>query len=95
MPKKNTENSFVCPKCGSSHKQVKSGFTPSHSQRVTCGSCKKSYTHNPKSHAFPQEVRELAIKEYYAGASGRGVGKIHNMDKTNVYRWISDAAKKN
>jgi len=30
----------------------------------------------------------LALKIYYAGTSGRGVGKILGMGKGNVYRWI-------
>lgn len=30
----------------------------------------------------------MAIKAYYAGASGRGVGKIFGFSKANVYNWI-------
>jgi len=32
--------------------------------------------------------RELAIKMYYGGVSGRGVGKILKMNKPNVVNWI-------
>ena len=30
----------------------------------------------------------MAIKAYYAGASGRGVGKIFGFSKASVYNWI-------
>ena len=28
------------------------------------------------------------MKIYYAGTSGRGVGKVLEMNKSNVYNWI-------
>ena len=34
------------------------------------------YTIAPKIIAYSDEVKELAIKTYYSGVSGRGVGKI-------------------
>jgi transposase len=30
----------------------------------------------------------MALKIYYAGASGRGVGKVLGMSKANVYNWL-------
>lgn len=48
----------------------------------------KIYTFEPKTRKYPEEVREMAIKAYYAGASGRGVGKIFGFSKANVYNWI-------
>jgi len=42
----------------------------------------------PKSRAYSEELRQIAIKEYMMGVSGRGVGKIHGMSGNNVYRWI-------
>ncbi|MDR1906228.1 MAG: helix-turn-helix domain-containing protein [Clostridiales bacterium] len=50
--------------------------------------CKKTYTPEPKSHAYSEEVRQLAIKEHFAGVSGREIGKIYGMSKSNVYNWI-------
>ena len=41
-----------------------------------------------KRHAYDEKTRELALKIYYAGASGRAVGKILHMSKANVYNWI-------
>lgn len=41
-----------------------------------------------KRHAYPEETRELAIKMYYGGISGRGVGKILGINKSNVMNWI-------
>ena len=28
------------------------------------------------------------MKMYYSGVSGRGVGKVLGMNKSNVYNWI-------
>lgn len=43
---------------------------------------------NPKSRAYSEEVRQQAIKAYYSGVSGRGVGALFGMGKENVVRWI-------
>jgi len=48
----------------------------------------KKYTLEPKRNAYSEETRALALKIYYAGASGRGVGKVLGMSKANVYNWI-------
>jgi transposase-like protein len=53
-----------------------------------CGSCGATYTPEPKRKAYDEETRALALKIYYAGASGRGVGKVLGMSKANVYNWI-------
>jgi IS1 family transposase/transposase-like protein len=77
-----------CPKCESKHNQIKVGFTKAGSQRCVCKECNYKYVLNPKQHAYPEEIRKIAMREYYSGVSGRGVGKIHNMNKANVYNWI-------
>ena len=43
---------------------------------------------DPKRHSYPEETRELAIKMCYGGISGRGVGKILEINKSNVMNWI-------
>ena len=77
-----------CPKCGSLENQTNRGHTVTGSQRCYCKSCNKHYTPHPKPHRYPEELRIIAMREYYSGVSGRGVGKIHNMSKANVYNWI-------
>ena len=77
-----------CPNCGKTEKQVNAGKNHSGTQRCFCKECKKYYTYNPKTRAYPEEIRQQAIKAYYAGASGRGVGKIFGFSKANVYNWI-------
>ncbi len=37
---------------------------------------------------YSEEIKEQAIKTYYSGTSGRGVGKIFGFSKANVYNWI-------
>jgi len=77
-----------CPKCGETENQVNKGKNRSGTQRCRCLLCQIYYTPQPKRSAYGEDVRELAIKTYYAGVSGRGVGKIFGMSKANVYNWI-------
>ena len=77
-----------CPKCGRIENQIKAGYNGSGSQRCKCKECGIYYTVDPKQHAYPEETRKLAIKMYYGGVSGRGVGKILGMNKSNVMNWI-------
>jgi transposase-like protein len=74
-----------CPKCGKVENQVKAGRNSSGNQRCKCKECGIYYT---KRHEHPEETKELAIKMYYGGVSGQGVGKILGMNKSNVMNWI-------
>ncbi|MDR1464484.1 MAG: IS630 transposase-related protein [Oscillospiraceae bacterium] len=47
-----------------------------------------TYTLDPKEWAYSEEVRQRAIEIYHSGMSGRGVGKLHGMNKSNVYNWM-------
>lgn len=80
--------SAICPICGAKDNIVGYGFNRSGTQRCRCNVCKKIFTDNPKRHAYPDEIKKQAIKIYYSGVSGRGVGKIFGMGKENVVRWI-------
>ena len=84
----NKESSRKCPSCEREDGQMKAGKNRSGTQRIRCRHCSKSYTLGPKRHAYDESTRELAIKIYYGGVSGRGVGKILGMSKANVYNWI-------
>jgi len=77
-----------CPQCGKTENQVMVGRNRSGTQRCFCKECEKYYTLDPKQREIPEEVRQQAIKTYYAGASGRGVGKVFGFSKANVYNWI-------
>lgn len=77
-----------CPKCGKIENQVKAGKNRSGTQRCKCKECNLLYTIEPKKREYPEETRKLAMKIYYSGVSGRGVGKILGMNKANVYNWI-------
>jgi transposase-like protein len=88
MRKSTIEEGKECPKCGSKEGQAYNGYTKAGTQICRCFKCKNRYTINPKRRAYPEEIRELAIKEYLSGLSGRGVGKIHGMSGNNVINWI-------
>ncbi len=77
-----------CPRCAAEEGQMKNGKNRSGSQTCLCRHCKKTYTLEPKQHAYSQEIREQAIRLYYSGVSGRGVGRLMGMSRYNVYRWI-------
>lgn len=77
-----------CPKCGKEENQIKAGYTKFGTRRGYCKECKYKYTINPKRREYPEELRNLAIKEYMMGISARGVGKIHGMSGNNVIYWI-------
>jgi len=77
-----------CPKCGKVEMQKNAGFTKAGSQRCKCLDCNYTYTLNPKPHAYSEEVKMMALRVYYSGVSGRGVGKVFGMNKANVYNWI-------
>lgn len=77
-----------CPKCRKTTNQVRAGYNRSGTQRCKCKECGIYYTLEPKRHSYPMETRKLAIKMYYAGVSGRGVGKVLGINKSNVMNWI-------
>ncbi len=83
-----------CPKCGKIENQVRCGYNRSGTQRCKCKECGISYTINPKKREYSDEIREQALKAYYAGASGREIGKIFGMSKANVYNWIKKSGNK-
>jgi transposase-like protein len=88
MEKIIAEENKCCPKCGSATGQLKKGYNRSGTQRCLCKECGATYTIDPKKRAYPEETRKLAMKMYYSGVSGRGVGKVLGMNKSNVYNWI-------
>ena len=77
-----------CPKCGKAENQINKGCNRSGTQRSMCKDCSIYYTVEPKKHAYPEETKQLAIKMFYSGVSGRSVGKVLGMSKSNVYNWI-------
>jgi len=77
-----------CPKCGQNTNQVNDGKNRSGTQRCKCKDCNITYTLNPKRNAYSEEVRSAAIKTYFSGVSGRGVGRLHSFSKANVYNWL-------
>lgn len=77
-----------CPKCGSIEGQASFGHNRSGTQRCKCTKCNCYYTENPKTREYSEEIKQMALKIYYSGVSGRGVGKVLGMSKANIYNWI-------
>ena len=88
MRKQTINENRRCPKCGRTENQINAGYNRSGTQRCVCKSCKHKYTLNAKTRDYPEEVKQKAMRIYYSGVSGRGVGKILGMSKANVLNWI-------
>ena len=88
MKKIKIDENRRCPKCGKIENQIDKGKNCSGTRRCRCLECQIYYTAEPKRIAYDENVRTQAIKTYYAGVSGRGVGKIFGFSKANVYNWI-------
>ena len=86
--KKQIKEERSCPRCGEAKKQYKKGYNHSGTQRCICNECGVSYTIDPKKREYPEDTKQQAIKMYYSGVSGRGVGKVLGFSKANVYNWI-------
>ena len=88
MRKQTIEEGRRSPKCGRMENQINGGYNRSGTQRCVCKQCKHKYTLNGKKREYPEEIRQKALRIYYSGVSGIGVGKIMGMSKANVYNWI-------
>ena len=88
MKKQTTDENRRCPKCESAENQINAGYNRSGTQRCVCKNCNHKYTLNGKTREYPEEIKQQAMRIYYSGVSGRGVGKILGIGKSNVLNWI-------
>ena len=88
MRKQTIDENRRCPKCGRAENQINAGYNRSGTQRCECKYCNYKYTLNGKTREYPEETKQQAIKAYYSGVSGRGVGKLMGIGKGTVYGWI-------
>jgi transposase-like protein len=93
MRKQTIDENRRCPKCGKMENQINAGYNRSGTQRCVCKSCNHKYTLNAKTREYPEEVKQQAMRIYYSGVSGRGVGKILGINKSNVMNWIKKSEK--
>jgi len=88
MRKQTIDENRRCPKCDRVENQINAGYNRSGTQRCVCKSCNHKYTLNGKTREYPEEVKQQALRIYFSGVSGRGVGKALRMSKANVFNWI-------
>lgn len=86
------ENIKTCPCCGATTKQHKHTANKSGSKRYICRNCGKTYTPNPQKYIYSEDERTTAIKTYYECKSGRAVGRLLGMSRSNAVRWIKERA---
>ena len=84
----------ICPRCGAEKRQQRYGKNRSGSEKYRCGLCNKKYTPSPAKHEYSEQEKTAAIRMYYEGNSARAVGRIQEMSKANVLRWIRERAEK-
>lgn len=75
-----------CPKCGKEEEQIRGGYTSYGTQRYLCKGCNSKYTTKPKG--YSEETKQLAVKMYLSGVSGRQVGKILGVSPPQAIRWL-------
>lgn len=83
---------LVCPRCGSSEKQNKDGFTPAGSQRYRCKLCQTRYTPEPKEQGYDEDVRLQALTLYLEGLSLREISRLLSVNHQSVANWIHSYA---
>ena len=93
MKKITVDENRRCLKCSSIENQIRSGYNSSGTQCCKCKDCNIRYITEPKKHAYSEKTRLLALKMYYSGVSGRGVAKVLDMNKANVYNRIKKLRK--
>ena len=83
---------LVCPRCQSTKKQTKAGFTPAGSQRYLCKVCRIRYTPEPKEQGYDEEVRLQALSLYLEGLSLREISRLLSVNHQSVANWINSYA---
>jgi len=78
-----------CPRCQSTEKQNKAGFTQAGSQRYRCLLCGKKYTPTPKEHGYSEEVRRRAVELYVDGMNLRRIGRQLGVSPQSVLNWVN------
>jgi transposase-like protein len=88
MKKQTVEETRRCPKCGRVENQINAGYNRSGTQRCLCKTCNYKYTPSGKTREYSEETKQQAMKIYYSGVSGRGVGKLMGIGKNTLYNWV-------
>lgn len=86
------ENTRICPRCGATAKQHRHTANKSGSERYICRNCGKTYTPTPRKYIYTEAERVVAIRTYYECKSGRAVGRLLGMARSNAVRWIKERA---
>src|SRR5512134_2177284 len=83
-----------CPRCESTQRQIKYGFTPSGSQGYRCQGCGCRYTPEPKAQGHAGETRALAVRMYLEGMSFRAIGRVLKVSPQSVGNWAKAYANR-
>ena len=78
-----------CPRCKSTEKQNKAGFTQAGSQRYRCMLCGKKYTPVPKEQGYSDDVRLRAVELYVDGMNLRRIGRQLGVSPQSVLNWVN------
>jgi transposase-like protein len=79
----------VCPRCGSTGRQVRAGCNPSGSRRWVCQACGFRYTPNPLPNGYPEELRRQVVRMCLEGQSFRSVARELSISPQTVVNWIN------
>lgn len=79
----------TCPRCQSSHRQVKIGFQHG-KQRYRCSTCGCRYT--PEGKRYSDEMRHEAVRMYVDGMSLRQIARHLGVVHQTVANWVQAAS---
>jgi insertion element IS1 protein InsB len=81
-----------CPQCKSSRNK-KNGFRRG-KQSYRCLDCGCQYVENPKSRAYPNEVKQLCLKMYVNGMGFRAIARVTDIDHGTIINWVKEKGEK-
>jgi len=84
----NKNHRMQCPKCKSTEKQIKAGFTEAGSQRYLCTQCTIRYSPKLKQHGYSDILRLQAVRMYVDGMGFRQIGRQLQVDYVSVMNWV-------
>jgi transposase-like protein len=87
-------SALSCPKCSSTHRQVRNGKAADARQRYLCQDCGYRYVLDPRSSAYPASLREQAVRLYLEQNGFRRIGRLLGVNHQTVVNWIREREKK-
>lgn len=87
-PEPPPETQRHCPYCNRGEAQIRAGHNRSGTTRYRCGSCQRHYTPTPRTHGYPDELRQRAREAHAAGVPLRRIARLLEVNHQTVANWV-------